>query len=285
MPAWDNDDFDREASTLARTFWAGHDQNGSALNELATKVARDHNLNPEQIRRLCRNANTKAFEQKFAALKGEPDRTPVFDLADAEAVISQMHQDVMHAHAKQAEALAEYPDLGNEYAPLPDPVVFARAKVASLQSEIDDQLRPRRSPIVELRRCEKTAENLRIERGVLDLAWCEAVDGVAKLASYLGWDHDAFEKNAIALFGGDVLPELNAVRHRRKMAALGGDVDPEALHAKLASLQQQWIGIEDEPSALLKTAMAAREKYAKILDQEKQNDAVRATLKKVVRHA
>jgi hypothetical protein len=282
MATWDNADFDREATAIARAYWAGRDQNGAPLNELATKTARDNGLNPEQIRRLCRNANTKAFEQKHASLKGEPDRTPNFELADPESVIASLHQSVALAHTKQAAA--EYPELRDEFAPPPDPALFAQEKVAALTHEIDGFLSPRRSPLVELRRAEKLAGELAVERHALNFAWDDALGAVAERARYQGWSHDEFEKNAVALFGADVLPELNAVRHRCRMGALGDGAADDEVATKLAALQEAWVGVPDELTARLKTAMEVRAKFAALVARQEEVATKIANLKKVVRH-
>jgi len=282
MATWDNADFDREATAIARAYWAGREQNGAALSELATKTARDNGLNPEQIRRLCRNANTKAFEQKHAALKGEPDRTPNFELADPESVIASLHQSVALAHTKQASA--EYPDLRDEFAPALDPSLFAQEKIAALTHEIDGFLGPRRSPLIELRRAEKLASELAIERHALNFAWDDALSVIAAQAKFQGWRHDDFEKNAVALFGADVLPELNAVRHRCRLGALGDGAAEDEVAAKLAALQDTWVGVPDALTAKLKEAMDVRAKFASLVARQEEVATTIANLKKVVRH-
>lgn len=282
MTTWDKSDFDREASSIARAFWEGYGNNGAPLSEIATKVARDNSLNPEQIRRLCRSANTQAFEQKYAALKGGTDRTPSFDLADAESVISSLYQDVVKTSEKRA--YAEYPDLPDEFAPPPDPTWASQEKVANLQAEITPHLGARRSPVVELRRHEKIAENLRIERAMLNMQWEDAIQSVVKMASYQAWDHNEFEKNVVGLFGSDALPELNAIRSHKKMAAIGEGTAPGAVSAKLASLRERWIGEENEASRAIKLAMDTRGEFFRVVTAQENNDARLSQLKKVVRH-
>jgi hypothetical protein len=282
MTTWDKSDFDREASNIARAFWEGYGNNGAPLSEIATKVARDNSLNPEQIRRLCRSANTQAFEQKYASLKGGADRTPSFELADAEGVISSLYQDVVKTSEKRA--YAEYPDLPDEYAPAPDPTWASQEKVASLQADITPHLGPRRSPVVELRRHEKIAENLRIERAALNMQWEDAISEVVKLASYQSWDHNEFEKNIVGLYGSDALPELNAVRGQKKMASIGEGASAGAVEAKLASLRDRWIGAEDAASKLIKQAMDTRNDFFRVVSAQGENDARISQLKKVVRH-
>lgn len=283
MATWEKSDFDREAAAIARAFWAGHEQNGAPLSEIATKTARDNGLNPEQIRRLCRQANTKAFEQKHAALKGAEDRTPNFELADPESVIASLHNGVRSAHTK--EAAAEYPDLSDEFRPAPRATDPGREKVAALTSVIDESLPARRSPLVALRRAEKTAEALRMERHALNFAWDEALSKIAAQTKFLHWDHDTFEKNAVALHGADVLPELNAVRQRCGLPPLGDGIADAVLHSKLAALQDEWLGVADEFSSSVEGAMRVRVKFAEVVRQQDRLIHEIEQLKKVVRHA
>lgn len=282
MTTWDNSDFDREASSIARAFWEGYGNNGSPLSEIATKVARDNSLNPEQIRRLCRTANTRAFEQKHAALKGASDRTPHFDLADAESVIGQLYQDVKTAHEKRA--FAEYPDLPDEYAPTPDPAWAAQEKVASLEAEISTYLRPQRSPVAELRRLEKASEDLRLDRIRLNMEWEDAISDLQKMSSYQAWNHADFEKNCVALYGADVLPELNAVRSLKKMAAIGEGARETDVAEKLASLKEQWLGVEDRASRLVKKAFDCRTEFFNVVNRQTLVAEKLAAVKKVVRY-
>ena len=282
MTTWDNADFDREASSVARAFWEGYGNNGAPLSEIATKVARDNSLNPEQIRRLCRTANSRAFEQKHASLKGADDRTPSFELADAENVIGTLCQDVAKTNEKRA--YAEYPELPDEFAPPLDPAWAAQEKVASLNAEIEQHLVPRRSTVVELRRHEKVAEEFRIERAGLNMQWEDCLEELRKMASYQAWDHVAFEKNVVALYGGDALPELNALRSHRKMAAIGEGAREADVVTKLAGLQQQWLGVEDAASRLVKAAMSTRTEFFNVLARQELNNQKIARLKKVVRH-
>lgn len=252
MPTWNNSDFEREATDIARTFWAGKDQNGSSLNELTTKVARDHNLNPEQIRRLCRAANTQAFGQKHASLTGE-DRAPDFELSDAEGVIGALSQAILGA-TKTASAF--YGALPDEYArPAPPPVAPNLTKVAS------EYVAPPRSLAVEIDRTERSVKDLGYERIGLNDLWETKIAELKSHAKLQSWSHDTFEKNAVALYGADALPELNALRTVTGRTPL--ETDPATL-AKLGSLQEQWLGVEDAHAVLLKQAMDLRAQYATV---------------------
>jgi len=252
MPTWNNSDFEREATDIARTFWAGKDQNGSSLNELTTKVARDHSLNPEQIRRLCRAANTQAFGQKHASLQGE-DRTPEFDLSDAEAVIGSLSLALTGA-TKVASAF--YGAVPDEYARPAPPI-----PQASLTKVASEYVAPPRALGIELDRALRETKDLGYERIGLNDLWETKIAELKSRARLQTWEHDAFEKNAVALYGADALPELNALR-----TVLGRDpieTGPATL-AKLGSLQEQWLGVEDAHAVLLKQAMDLRAQYATV---------------------
>jgi hypothetical protein len=282
MATWDNSDFDREASELARVFWAGQGLNGVPLNDLATKVARDHDLNPEQVRRLCRAANTKAFEQKFASLAGEDDRSPSFPLADAEVVVQNLYQAVAHAEvAKTASYEDAYPALADELRPSP---AVETEKVAFFDpTEIDQHLSPTRRPEVELQRTEKNAHELSLLKMENDCTWSDELNALHARTRFLDWNHDAFEKNAVALYGGDALPELDSLRQLLKLPPIGEGLAREDVTAKLASLQDRWVGAPDESIHILKRAMDARRTYTEIGEKLAVEEAKLTQLRKQLR--
>jgi hypothetical protein len=86
MPQWDSKKFEESATKIAREF----NSNGGDLHALTVKTAKEQGLNQEQIRRLGRAVNVKAFEQKFASLKGAKDRIVDFDPVDPESVIGTL---------------------------------------------------------------------------------------------------------------------------------------------------------------------------------------------------
>ena len=224
----------------------------------------------------------RAFEQKHAALKGAEDRTPRFELADAESVISNLYQNAVKANEKVA--FAEYPDLADEYAPAPERPSPAREKLASIHETVEQHLPTGRSLLTTLRREEKRAEELRIERATLNMQWEDCLADLHKQASYQHWDHEEFEKNIVALYGGAALPELNTLRSLKKMAAIGHGAAETDISAKLASLQASWVGCVTAASRTVKTAMDLRQRFFTVVTQQDENRKKLAEMKRIVRH-
>jgi len=284
MTSWDNSDIDREASELARVFWAGQGQNGANLGELATKLARDNALNEEQIRRLCRAANAKAFEQKHASMTGDV-RSPTWELADEEGVISQLNQAAATSFSKQAAAT--YPELEDELRPQYRPTLQAstRSKVASMVAVAETYAEPTRAPLIEFNRCARELEEQRAEKIAHDFVWSDAVNQLIRNSQLMNWDHDAFEKNAVALFGGDVLPELDLLRRHTGRPQLATDDTLHDVTAKLAELSDDLVGTPDDNSKQLGLALTARRAYEDAGTKIAQLTRKHAELRKVLRHA
>ena len=94
---WSLDDYTRKADELADVFCAGQGLGGNDLATLVEKAARDNALNPEQIRRLGRAANTSVFARKYAAKRGGADRRVDFEMVDSEEIIAHLQQRAMPA--------------------------------------------------------------------------------------------------------------------------------------------------------------------------------------------
>lgn len=234
MTAWDAPTFERHAQRLASRYWDGD----GSLRELARKVARDESLNAEQIRRLCRAANTHAFEQRLAALKDEADRTVTFDQVDPEDVVGDLHGESVVAKA----ASASYPSLDDAWAPkLPE-----RVKVAEAPAPTVD-------PLDEARRLDRAADELVISSKMADHRWVDAMERLRGLLREA--DVAAFEKNALAVVGPDVVFELNALRATRGQAPVTASTE------KLAGVSQSLYGRADATTANLRTAIDARRAY------------------------
>lgn len=249
MSTWTNADFEHHAAEISRSFWAGQGQHGSSLSELATKVARDNTLNPEQIRRLCRTTNKVAFSQKHAEMTGT-DRSPDFTPVDAEDVLSTLHAAISAPVVKVAAAL--YPSLPDEYAP--KPVVLEKVAEAATAPKPRD-------PNVERIKLARQVDDYGHERRELNSAWEDKLTSLTSLAKLYDFDHDDFEKNAVALYGGEALPELNTLRAALGKEALGAGEDKTTTLAKLGYLQERWVGVDTEAATLVKQAMDIRTKF------------------------
>lgn len=262
MPNWDSKEFDSRGAELARVYFAV-DGGGADLTSLVTKVARDNSLNPEQIRRLARAANKCAFEQKYAALKGNPDgRVVDFDVANEEAVIGQLHADA--APSRNKTASVNYPDLPDDRAPaMPEVEVFPVTPQMKVASAREDAEAIRRNlgidhPDREALRMEKAASEYAVREKSAERRWEDTMHLVEQATRRVYWDHDTFEKNALALHGAHILPELNALRSQRKMPELSLSAE------KIAAVQDRVLAEDDEWTQRLRGAADAREEFLRV---------------------
>jgi hypothetical protein len=271
MPQWDNKTFEEKATSIARAVNAG----SGDLHDLTVKMAKDQGLNEEQIRRLGRAVNVKAFEQKFASLKGKSDRIVEFDPVDPERVIDSLYH---HAPVAEKKAAAAYPEL-------PDQMRVERGwnstyeKVASVdvQSEIRNAI-PKDPPLEsQINHWRKVGEELKVKLAGAEMRWDAAMEDLLAHSKRIYWNRDEFEKDAMALHGGDVLFELNAMRKAAKL-------DPVvATYETATKLAAHLFGEESEDTALIKKAADARQDYIRSekalkIAEEKTSDLLRKLL-------
>lgn len=246
MPNFTNQDFESHAEQITRSFQAGESNGGSTLNDLVTKVAKDLNLTPEQVSRLCKRVNVKNFEVKFAAMDG--DKNVKFELAQPEQVVASLFKD---AEIKTAEAADLYPDLPKPTSlPLLDSVKLASAEAHAARTA---SFLPTTPPVdILYERARKMTEVLEGRAKQADDAWNSAVNGVIARTKGIRWDHDAFEKSALCLVGDAAVPELEQVRSTLGMPALGLD------QTKVAALVDRIDVKPTQEALLIKRAADAR---------------------------
>lgn len=257
MTAWSTKDFEDRAERLAATWQAGAAQGGATLNDLVEKAARDHSLNPEQVQRLVAATNTKAFEVKFASMTGQADRHVDFDVANADTVLGRLGE----ASAPAQEKVASYPDLPDELRGLRLPPIVPNAKLAADRSLANiERLVGREEPLDrQSLRLQKVAQELNIQaRQAAHDKWA-AMDTLRAGCRRIGWDHDEFEKNAVAVHGFELLPEMNELRvHLRQ--PLIADPSDRVKAATMARL----LGSETPEVLLLKHAHDAGRRHAEL---------------------
>jgi len=258
MPKWTNQEFETKAADLAHTYWAGVGQNGSSLTDLVTKTARDQNLNPEQIERLCRRTNLLAYEQKFGALKGEANRNVEFPVASAHEVLAGL---APSEDTNPIPKAASYPDLPDELSVARGLPQLPMEKVASIQDHLNSIERSvgKELPLpVRYQRLLKAAGQIDVEIARTKQIWKTAMEDVAGTCRQIYWDHDAFEKAALALLD-DPLPELNAIRKEMKKEALVLN------NEKLAALKDRLVANPSRETSLMKVAIQARHDHLEFL--------------------
>jgi hypothetical protein len=278
MAHWDNRELDAAASRIVKEYIDG--DGAGDMKSMAVKVARESGLNAEQIRRLCRAANVKAFEQKFAQLAGQPDRYAEYDPINDDSVIHELYKGA--ADRVEKKASISYPKLQDEmsslrpnYVPLPP----EREKTASeLMHAIEQSIGRDPHPFTQITRSEKVATELRVRTKSAERRWNETMNDLVNITRRIYWNHDEFEKNSVALHGSHVLPELNAIRSERRMPLI------DASHEKVASMQEHLIGEDSEAVQLLKMAADARVDYLQASEALKQTEARLSSLRKAVVH-
>lgn len=209
MNPWTKADFTAEAKKLAEAFVAGEAQNGASITDLLVKSAQANQLNPEQITRLTRLTNTLAFNAKFAAKSVDPDRHVEFPLGKEADVIQRLGP----AQGACKIAQERYPDLPDEFAAsrgevAPPAPVLTVEKVAH---ELREALGPE-NPSKLYEHWTKVASELESKLASHSARWETEMLRLAEFAKSSGVDADDFEKDAVALHGDHVLPELGQLR-------------------------------------------------------------------------
>jgi hypothetical protein len=256
MPQWDNKIFDEHASSIVGGFFGS--PGDATLTLRVTKVARAEDLSAEQVRRLCRAVNRHAFEHDFNGRKQAEDRVVDFDVANEEAVIEALHDDAKPAKTASVDLYPDLPD-ARKVAHLPEHP-WSAAKTASAQESLAKlaghlgEARPDR----ELVRLQKIADELGVQSCGAVQAWEQAMTGVHQATRGLYFDHDDFEKSAVALHGLDVLPELQSLRRELGLPALRLAED------KLAEVQDRIVATRTPETDRVKVAAEARERYHQI---------------------
>jgi hypothetical protein len=259
MAQWDKSDFEAEAAKIASAYRAGVHQNGSSINALAAKVAREHNLTEEQIKRLVRATNVSMFDQEYGALKkaGAPDRIVEFDTGDPDVVIRELYKNATLPTEKVAAA-ARYPDLSDQLASYRGRPTLPAPKTASVAEDLAaiERALGKEPPLErQILHLQKVADELAVRIKTAELIWNTTMHAIGSGQRHLYFNRDAFEKNALALYGGDVLPELNALRTDRKLPAL------TIPNEKLAMLHDRLVGEPTKEAELLHQAAKAREEF------------------------
>lgn len=258
MATWDNNQYDQNATEIAKTFCAGQGQNGSNLTDLVEKVARDNSLNGEQIRRLSRTANVKTFGAKFDEMKtaGAEDRNVEFQLADENEVLRRL-AGVAEAAVKTAYSVPldnQFPDLPDEYADVRRPVPLEEKTAGSL-----DIAMPKVSPHKEIMRLQRLHEEADMRAKQASTTWHYGLEGIMQMQKKANWtatDTFNLEKTALALYAVNVLPEINVLRRASGTPELN-----EVTNEKVAALRDRVVVTETPAVQFIKRAMDARHEW------------------------
>ena len=256
MPTWNENDYVKRAEEIA----SQHAVSKKSLNELCEKMARDENMNPNEIRTLVRLANVATFQELFKR-KDDGDKMVEFDTGDPEKVISNIvsaaGQEPESANIHNDKLSSEIPDQMREVRQGFKFEAVPEVKVAS----DDAPVKPGRTDLVVLN-LQKLAENFEVERLIAGRQWEEALDKLAHECRKIPVHSrdtvlSLFEKDALATYGNDIMPELVYTFGlvRRDLAVPSAE--------KIAQLKERHVVEDTKYTRLLKTAQEARQHFLK----------------------
>lgn len=256
---WQRKNFEEAADQIASKFVESAGQ--ESINQLATKVASLHNLNPESIRTVVRLANVSAFEKMFAkeGEKKAADRMFEFEVGDPEVVINNLHADAKVAIAPQEKTA--YDQAADYYGDL-YPVAQAE-KVAASGEENPQPPMPKGTKAQFMAVVRNAKDKCTEKAKEAEYHWLDSLEKAAHFAVSNVQQVEKlaeFEKNAAAHIGEDILPELTIMRKlstKGEGKVFGGEKIAEVLRTQVAVFtndQQPIIG-------LLKEALVARKNY------------------------
>jgi uncharacterized protein YqfB (UPF0267 family) len=260
MARWNEAEFVQRAGRIAHD----HAVAKTSLNDLSEKMARDENLQPDEIRTLVRLANVATFQELFKGRDASNggDKMIEFEAGDPEAVIhrivesaNQAPQSANITNDKLASAW-DAPDLMRE-------TRFGHAFDAPVQEKtatvVEDSPRPMRHDLAVLA-LRKLAEEFQVEQYSAGQRWEAQLNKLAaefRKAPGYGPVFLDFEKDAYADHGMAALPEITGLRDTLKLAS----VNPDPV--KVAALQERHVTDETPSLRMLKEAMAIRDDYEK----------------------
>lgn len=257
MARWNEAEYVERAGRIAHD----HAISKKSLNDLSEKVARDENLQPDEIRTLVRLANVATFQELFKR-KDDGDKMIEFEAGDPEAVI---HRIVDAAGDAPQSANINNDKLASAWE-VPDQMTetrFGHKFDAPVQEKVaadtEEEPRPMRRDLAVLA-MRKLAAEFEVERLSAGQRWEAQMNKLAaefRKAPGYGPVFASFEKDAFADHGVAVLPELTCLRLSLKLAAPMVDV------AKVASLQERHVTDDTPQLRMLKEAMEIRDDYEK----------------------
>jgi hypothetical protein len=203
---WARKNYEEAANQVAEMFISSNGKD--SINQLSTKIASLHNLNPEGIRTLVRLANVSAFEKTFAkrAEEKSPDRMIEYEVGDPEVVINNLHK----------EALENVPEEKTAYDRTQDYYGDIEKQTEKIAEEIvPEPEKPEYTAAAMKYAFVKSRERVFMASKQLESRWADQMDKAAQLARTgirFVADQEVFEKNAAATLGETILPELRVLR-------------------------------------------------------------------------
>lgn len=251
---WARKNYEEAAEQIAGMFVSSDGKD--TINQLSTKVATLHNLNPEGIRTLVRLANVSAFDKTFtkrAESKSE-DRMIEFELGDPEVVINNLYASAKSAAPVEKTAYDRSSDL---YGDMPKAPLEKQAAAPVQKKEEGVEYSPEMMKYAFV----QAKERIEMTQKQAVCRWADTMDKAAQLARTVIRSSDKqllFEKDAVAILGEGIVPELTAVRSRvisGNSPLCGGEKVAEVIRKHVAVSPKEHRPIIE----MLKEARAARE--------------------------
>jgi hypothetical protein len=290
---WTRADFDNAANEIGKQFAASGGT--SRINDLATKIAMDNQLNQEGIQTLVRLANVSAFQELFTKRAGSEDRMIEFEVGDPDLVISNIYSNVKQAAVQEQRAVraSSYDRAMDYYSPLTEKTAGDSSSDEERASEDaeheseddadmglkgDDDVLGKKidmpdfdssAPMIDKKAMAKF--NVKRAQEAIDeesrrlmhewgMALEKAAQSVRVVFGYPTFDKHAFYADVVADLGVDVVSELMAIN------VLNGGEASDLNREKLASAPEHRISTfkktreTAEILAFVKQASAARQK-------------------------
>lgn len=248
MPSFSRHDIDNFAFQAVRDL-----KEGTPLQDSVVKLAKDNQMNPEQIKRLVESTNTSAFLDSFKSKTGN-QRMVEFDVADAskaidaalEAPQSKGGPSITITISNNSDSDL-FSDVANEY----------ESKVAEYTEKVASYEEP--LPIKEKRVSgyisNKYKESLLDKLAACNYAASDLADDIA--SSFKGiYSRDkyaSFELDALSQYGNKAMPALHMVRNRLGMKKLARSLS----EAETYYLADRHVVFEENNPLLSKVAEIA----------------------------
>jgi hypothetical protein len=199
---WTRKDYEREALKIAKEFAVSNGE--QSINKIATEVARNNNLDPEGIRILVRLTNVDAVNEHFSKAAGD-DRIIEFETGDPEVVIQELHNEAEEKIAS-VSLPQEYSQLNDYWLDEPKEVVKSETEKVA---EAEPEKIPKRHEVVLLLKRAEEEFDMGVRR--TEISWAGTMEECAQSTRMLGHMKmaEALEKDALALVGTQILPELH----------------------------------------------------------------------------
>lgn len=260
MARWNETEFVERAGRIARDYAVSK----KPINDLSEKVARDENLQPDEIRTLVRLANVATFQELFRSKDASNggDKMIEFESGDPEAVI---HRIVDSAQSEPQSANIHNDKMSSAWE-ITDQMVETRyghkfdvhgTEKTAAEMDASYAERPMRKDLAVLA-LRKLADEFTVEKQSSGAQWEQALVKLAaefRKAPGYGPDYVAFEKDAFSEHGMASWPELVCMREALRLPV----IEPSA--TKVAELQERHVTEDTAQLRSLKTAMDLRADY------------------------